>query len=42
MGAEAKGLAERLGLYILVGDGEVKGEEKMNILYKELLTIYLW
>jgi len=42
MGAFVKVLAEGAGLYILAGDGAVNGEEKMNILYKELLTIYLW
>ena len=42
MGAEAEVLAERTGLCVLAGDGEVRGEGKMDILYKELLTIYLW
>ena len=41
MGTEAEVLAERAGLCVLAGDGAVKGE-KMDILYKELLTIYLW
>ena len=42
MGAKSKRLVERYGLYILVGDGTVNGEGKMDILYKGLLTIYLW
>jgi len=42
MGTFVKEMAERPGLYILAGDGAVKGGGKMEILYKELLTIYLW
>ena len=42
MSAFVKVLAERHGLYILAGGSAVNGEGKMDILYKELLTIYLW
>jgi len=30
MGTKTKGLAERPGLYILAGDGEVKGENRQT------------